>query len=167
MAAKQENNIETTLDSPNKAQNLLARMIKSASSVSLPSTTFAYLAASAAEVFAPSPPSPLHSNSQHLLPRLKAGHLMIEINGSKWKQYIVALAGTSIADLALYYYKNPADKMAVGSIALHSAHVDVMEVWNKYVNSFTIISNDVIFLIGNDHGDNTGQNVVSLCRKPT
>ena len=53
---------------------------------------------------------------------------MLLEEGKRWKRYIVALAGSSITNLALYYYKSPVDKVPVGEIPLHSAHIDVLEV---------------------------------------
>jgi TBC1 domain family protein 5 len=53
---------------------------------------------------------------------------MLEVNGkASWKKYEVALAGSGIADLGLYYYTNKEDETPAGCILLHSAHVDVLE----------------------------------------
>ncbi|RQM23246.1 hypothetical protein B5M09_004536 [Aphanomyces astaci] len=63
------------------------------------------------------------------LPRLRAGRLLLEVQGMqrKWESYIVALVGTDVTNLTLYYYKDAADKLPTGMIRLHSASVDLME----------------------------------------
>ncbi|RHY18746.1 hypothetical protein DYB36_012369 [Aphanomyces astaci] len=63
------------------------------------------------------------------LPRLRAGRLLLEVQGMqrKWESYIVALVGTDITNLTLCYYKDAADKLPTGMIHLHSASVDLME----------------------------------------
>ncbi|KAF0684647.1 Aste57867_23367 [Aphanomyces stellatus] len=95
--------------------NMLSRIIKTVSSPSLTSLMGGEL-------------PPLNFTPSKL-PRLKAGRLLLEVDGvqRQWESYIVALVGTDVSNLALYYYKDAADKTPVGAIRLHSASVDLME----------------------------------------
>lgn len=53
---------------------------------------------------------------------------MLEVGvAPEWQHFEVALAGSSIADLGLYYYASKSDAAPIGCILLHSAHIDVLE----------------------------------------
>lgn len=53
---------------------------------------------------------------------------MLEVGATpEWRHFDVALAGSTVTDLGLYYYANKRDAAPLGCVRLHSAHIDVLE----------------------------------------
>ncbi|ETV90246.1 hypothetical protein H310_14925 [Aphanomyces invadans] len=104
---------------------ILSRIIKTATA-SLSSSSIASLVGSDSRS---ATPTTTPTSMAAKLPRLKAGRLLLEVQGMqrKWESYIVALVGTDVTNLTLYYYKDATDKIPTGMIQLHSASVDLME----------------------------------------
>ncbi|CEG39602.1 tbc1 domain family member 5 q92609 [Plasmopara halstedii] len=60
--------------------------------------------------------------------KFKVGTLLLEVgNPPEWKSFEVLLAGSSTADLGLYYYPDGTSTMPLGCIRLQSAHIDSLE----------------------------------------
>lgn len=54
---------------------------------------------------------------------------------AEWKPVHVVLAGETMTDLGLYYFADKGDASPLGCIALHSAHIDSLEVSLHTLNS--------------------------------
>ncbi|RLN44103.1 hypothetical protein BBJ29_003774 [Phytophthora kernoviae] len=67
----------------------------------------------------------MQNNTQ---PKLKSGPLLLEVGQPpEWKPFEVVLAGSSPADVGLYYYPHKDETTPMGCIRLQNAHIDCLE----------------------------------------
>lgn len=93
-----------------------------------------------------------------LQPKVKAGRLMLEVGvPPEWQHFEVALAGSSIADLGLYYYASKSDAAPIGCILLHSAHIDVLE------EVLMVVTTEKTWFLCAEHGREASDWAEAIC----
>lgn len=91
-------------------------------------------------------------------PKMKSGRLLLEIGAPlEWRHVDVALAGSSVTDLGLYYYAHRGDASPLGCIRLHSAHVDVLE------EVVMVVTSDKTWFLCAAHGRDASEWAEAIC----